>query len=85
MGGEAQELSTGSDLIEFAELLNTDGNSDTGAFSDDDDLIFVFQRDELGELLDSIRLEDVIGDDGITDSRLEDALVEDFTADLVLV
>jgi len=83
-GGETQELSTGSDIIAFAELLNTDADADTGAFRDGDDLVFVIQRDALGELLDSIRLEDVIGDDGITDSRLYDALVEDFEAELFM-
>ena len=83
IGGEVQVLSTGSDLIDFAELLNTDDNEDTAAFRDGDDLVFVFQRDALGEVTDSIRLEDVIGDDGITDSRLDDAMVDAFEAELI--
>ena len=82
IGGVAQELSTGQDILDFAELLNTDASDDTGAFSDGGDVVLVFQRDALGEVTDSIRLQDVIGDDGITNDALDDALVDTFETEL---
>ena len=77
-------MSTGTDFIDFAALLNSDASDTTGAFSDGDDVVLVFQRDALGEVVDSIRLEDVIGDDGITAAAFESLEADDVT-DEVLV
>ena len=69
-GGQDFQLSTGSDILNFANLIDNDGNDDTGTLIDGDDIIFVFGRNDQGIITDSVRLEDVIGDDGLTSSAL---------------
>ena len=66
LGAQDFELSTGSDIVYFAQVLAQDGNANTAAFSDGQDIIFVFGRDSDGAIINSIRLEGVIGDDGLT-------------------
>ena len=63
-------LSTGSDFLNFANVLENDGDDDTGTLIDGDDIIFVFSRNEEGVITDSVRLKDIIGDDGLTDDAL---------------
>ena len=70
LGNQDFSLSTGQDFLEFAELLDNDGNDDTGTLIDGDDIIFVFGRNSLGFITDSVRLKDVIGDDGLTNASL---------------
>ena len=72
-------LSTGRDIVKFVDYIEHDGDRDTDAIRDGNDLIFVFLRDEDGYAISSIRLEDVIGDDGITDHRLDRASVDYLT------
>ena len=72
-------LSTGRDIVKFVSYIEHDGDIDTDAIRDGNDLIFVFLRDEDGYAISSIRLEDVIGDDGITDHRLDCASVDYLT------
>ena len=70
--GEDLNIATGRDVNEFAQLLASDGDVDTGAFEDNgDDIVFVFDRDGNGGVTDSIRLVDVIGDDGIEGGVLQ--------------
>ena len=70
--GEDLNIATGRDVNEFAQLLASDGDVDTGAFEDNgDDIVFVFDRDGNGDVTDSIRLVDVIGDDGIEGGVLQ--------------
>ena len=77
--GQLFNLSTGRDLIKFVSYIEHDGDRDTDAIRDGNDLIFVFLRDEDGYAVSSIRLEGVIGDDGITDHRLDCASVDYLT------
>ena len=58
------------DILDFAAMMESDGNAGTGTLIDGDDIIFVFARNADGMITDSICLEDVIGDDGITDSAV---------------
>ena len=83
-GGQDFQLSTGSDILNFANLIDNDGNDDTGTLIDGDDIIFVFGRNDQGIITDSVRLEDVIGDDGLTSSALAgfDAIGESGGIDL---
>ena len=80
-GGVTHELSTGEDFVDFVEFIESDGDTSTDAIRDGDDLIFVFQRNEDGEITDSIRLEDIIGDDGITTNRLNNASIDTLSDD----
>ena len=70
LGNQDFSLSTGQDFLEFADFLDNDGNDDTGTLIDGDDIIFVFGRNDLGFITDSVRLKDVIGDDGLTNASL---------------
>ena len=74
LGNQDFSLSTGRDFLEFAEFLDNDGNDDTGTLIDGDDIIFVFGRNELGFITDSVRLQDIIkednDDDGLTNASL---------------
>ena len=73
IGNEQFSLSTGNDFLNFANLLESDGNAGTGTLIDGDDLIFVFSRNADGLITDSIRLKDIIEQgDGLTDSVLAD-------------
>lgn len=72
LGGNDFALSTGSDFVNFAQLLESDGDSGTGVLIDGDDLVLVFARDADGVITDSVRLEELIGDDGLTNSVLAD-------------
>ena len=77
--GHCFHLSTGRSLVWFTSFIEHDGDPDTDAIRDGDDLIFVFLRDEDGYAVSSVRLEGVIGDDGVTDYRLDCASVDDIT------
>ena len=70
LGGQDFSLSTGQEFLDFAAFIDSDGNDNTGTLIDGDDIIFVFGRNSQGIITDSIRLKDVIGDDGLTDSAL---------------
>ena len=72
-------LSTGRDLVNFVAYIEHDGDIETDAIRDGNDLIFVFLRDDDGYAVSSIRLENVIGDDGVTDRRLDYASVDYLT------
>lgn len=72
-------LSTGRDIVNFVDYIEHDGDVDTDAIRDGYDIIFVFQRDADGVITDSIRLEDVIGDDGIWSYRLNQASIDYLT------
>lgn len=73
-------LSTGRDLVNFVYYIEHDGDIETDAIRDGNDLIFVFLRDEDGYAVSSIRLENVIGGDGVTDYRLNNASVDYLTS-----
>ena len=70
LGGDDFSLSTGQQFLDFANLLDNNGNDDSGTLIDGDDIIFVFGRNSLGFITDSVRLKDVIGDDGLTNAAL---------------
>ena len=72
LGNQDFSLSTGRDFLEFAEFLDSDGNDDTGTLIDGSDIIFVFGRNELGFITDSVRLQDIIREDndGLTNASL---------------
>ena len=70
IGDQQFALDTGNEFLTFANLLESDGNDGTGTLIDGDDLIFVFSRNADGLITDSVRLEDIIGDDGLTDAAL---------------
>ena len=76
--GVDYHLSTGRDIVNFVHTIEHDGDTATDALRDGNDIIFVFGRDAAGNATDSIRLEDVIGDDGITNARLDAASIDDF-------
>ena len=65
-------LSTGQDLLDFVRFIENDGDRGTDAIRDGSDLIFVFGRDDANPdiITSSIRLEDVVGDDGLTSGNL---------------
>jgi len=68
--GQDFSLSTGEDIVEFVRYIESDGDRATDAILDGNDIIFVFNRNDEGGITDSIRLEGVLNDDGITQSRL---------------
>ena len=72
LGNQDFSLSTGQDFLEFAEFLDIDGNDDTGTLIDGNDIIFVFGRNDLGFITDSVRLQDIIKEDndGLTNASL---------------
>ena len=72
-------LSTGRDLVNFVNYIEHDGDVDTDAIRDGNDLIFVFLRDADGYAVSSVRLEDVVGQDGISGHRLDYASVDYLT------
>lgn len=72
-------ISTGRDIVNFVRYIEHDGDTNTDALRDGNDIIFVFQRDEGGSITDSIRLEDVIGDDGIWNYRLNNASIDNLS------
>ena len=69
-GGQERSLSTGEDFLDFINFLGDDGDDDTDVLRDGDDLIFVFGRNEAGFITNSIRFNDLAGDDGLTNRRL---------------
>ena len=74
--GQDFSLSTGKDVVDFVRYIESDGDIETDAILDGNDIIFVFNRNEDGGITDSIRLEDVFGDDGITQGRLNRASID---------
>lgn len=70
LGGQDFSLATGNDFLGFANSLENDNDSNTGTLIDGDDIVFVFGRDANGFITDSVRLQDVIGDDGLIESAL---------------
>jgi len=68
--GQDFSLATGFDFITTIRALRDDGNDDTVAILDDDDIVFVFSRDENGAVTESIRFQDIVGDDGLNRRRL---------------
>ena len=77
--GVEYELAEGRDIVNFVAAIESDGDTSTDAIRDGDDIIFVFARDEDGTITDSIRLEGVIGDDGITTERLNRASIDELS------
>ena len=69
-GGENYSLSTGRDFLNFINILGRDGDDNTDALLDGDDIIFVFGRNEAGFITNSIRFNGLAGDDGLTSRRL---------------
>jgi len=72
-------LSTGLDIVRFVRTIERDGDLDTDAIRDGDDIIFVFDRDVNGVITNSVRLEGVIGDDGVTNRRLDNVSIDELT------
>ena len=68
--GRDFSLSTGRDFIRFINYIESDGDSDTDAILDGDDIVFVFSRDGNGTVTNSIRFKNIVGDDGLTQRRL---------------
>lgn len=61
----------------FTEVIEPDGDGLTDAFlTRSYDLVFVFARDDAGAIGDASVLESVLGADGLTRERLEEALVD---------
>lgn len=70
LGGEDFALSTGRAILEFANFIDNDADAETGTLIDGNDIIFVFGRNSQGIISDSIRLKDVVGDDGLRNRNL---------------
>ena len=83
--GQDFSLSTGRDIVDFVAYIESDGDRSTDAILDGDDIIFVFNRNEDGEITDSIRLQDIFNDDGITLARLNAASIDSLTSEDVFV
>ncbi|MDA8563237.1 cadherin domain-containing protein [Mariniblastus sp.] len=69
-GGQNFSLNTGISFIRLIRALRDDGNADSEAILDGDDILLVFSRDENGAVTESIRFQDIVGDDGLTTRRL---------------
>ena len=82
-GGRDFSLSTGADFISLIQFLQNDGNSDTDAIRDGDDILFVFSRDDNGAVTESIRFRDIVGGDGLTVSRLNNNNIGEITNETV--
>ena len=82
-GGRDFSLSTGADFISLIQFLQNDGNSDTDAIRDGDDILFVFSRDNNGTVTESIRFRDIVGGDGLTVSRLNSNNIGEITNETV--
>ena len=82
-GGRDFSLSTGADFISLIQFLQNDGNSDTDAIRDGDDILFVFSRDDNGAVTESIRFRDIVGGDGLTVNRLNDNNIGEITNETV--
>ena len=78
--GEEFSLSTANEILDFIEFIESDGNNRTDALRDGDDLIFVFARDSQNPdiITQSIRLEDVITNSGLTSSSVNDSSVNEY-------
>jgi len=85
LNGQNFSLSTGQDIVNFVHFLENDDSNTTDAIRDGDDIILVFHRNEDGGITDSIRLENIVNDDGITNSRLNNASIDSLTANDVFV
>ena len=83
--GQDFSLSTGEDIVDFVRYIESDGDIETDAILDGNDIIFVFNRNEDGGITDSIRLEGILNDDGITQSRLNAASIDSLTDEDVFV
>jgi len=77
--GRDFNLSTGADIIDFVGFIGSDGNASTSAIQDGNDIIFVFHRNDDGAITDSITIQNIIGDDGITQNRLNDVSIDTLT------
>ena len=82
-GGRDFSLSTGADFISLIQFLQNDGNSDTDAIRDGDDILFVLSRDDNGAVTESIRFRDIVGGDGLTVNRLNDNNIGEITNETV--
>ena len=70
-GGMNFALSTTHEFLDFVELIEMDTRGDTDAIVDGHDLILAFDRDGAsGPFVDSVRLEGVVGQDGLTAAAL---------------
>ena len=69
-GGQNFSLNTGISFIRLIRALRDDGNADSEAILDGDDILLVFSRDQNGAVTESIRFQDIVGDDGLTTRRL---------------
>lgn len=76
-GGENYSLSIGRDFLDFINILGRDGDDNTDALLDGDDIIFVFGRNEAGFITNSIRFNGLAGDDGLTSRRLSRSAIDD--------
>jgi len=78
-GGRDFSLSTGEEFVSLVQFLQNDGNDDTDAILDGDDILFVFSRDDQGTVTESIRFQNIVGGDGLTVSRLNDNNIGEIT------
>ena len=76
-GGSDLALSTTQELLDFVLEIETDGDGRTDAFVFEDDLVFALARDVEGALTDAVVLQDVVGRDGLTLERLQEARVDE--------
>jgi len=83
--GRDFSLSTGRDIVDFVRYIESDGDRTTDAILDGNDIIFVFNRNDDGGITDSIRLEGILNDDGITQRRLDRASIDRLTDEDVFV
>ena len=77
VGGQDFSLSTGRDFLNFINFLGNDGDDNTDALLDGDDIVFVFGRNEAGLITNSVRFNDLAGDDGLTSRRLNRSAIDD--------
>ena len=63
--GEDFALSTGESFLEFADFIESDGDTFTDAIIIGDDALFVFERNSDEEITESVLVEGIIGDDGL--------------------
>lgn len=59
-------IRSAEDLLAFISVLNNDGSMDTRVSRSDNDLFLSFERDDAGLIVHGVRLEGIIGQDGLT-------------------
>ncbi|NNU15340.1 calcium-binding protein [Parvularcula sp. ZS-1/3] len=59
-------IRSADDLLAFIDVLNRDGTTNTRVTRSDNDLFLSFERDDAGRIIHGVRLEGLIGQDGLT-------------------